>query len=158
MTLFSFLFRSRTSLLFWALPLALGAQPAQTGLSAAQFARHGSHAVDPSLRYYRLICLVHLTGSGKHNDPVRPEFLPPVGTAPSRSGILSWSMQMTDDKNMAILHMVAADRAAFEAILNDKRPEIRVFEVGKQDRDTIEREMKKYKKDFTLDSLRVVAH
>ena len=65
---------------------------------------------------------------------------------------------MTDDKNMAILHMVAADRAAFEAILNDKRPEIRVFEVGKQDRDTIEREMKKYKKDFTLDSLRVVAH
>ena len=152
------LIRGGAALLYCLFPLALGAQPAQTGLRAAQFARHGSHAVDPSLRYYRLICLVHLTGSGKHNDPVRPEFLPPAGAAPSRSGILSWSMQMTDDKNMAILHLVAADRAAFDAILNDKRPEIRVFEVGKHGKDTIEQEMKKYKKDFTLDSIRVVAH
>ncbi|HEX4136528.1 MAG TPA: hypothetical protein VHY84_18085 [Bryobacteraceae bacterium] len=36
-----------------------------TGMAVAQ------HAVDPAQRYYRLICLVHLTGSGKSDDPGR---------------------------------------------------------------------------------------
>jgi hypothetical protein len=30
------------------------------------------HAVDPMNRYYRLICLVHLTGSGQAADPIVP--------------------------------------------------------------------------------------
>jgi hypothetical protein len=66
-------------------------------------------------------------------------------------------MQLTDDKNMAILHVVATDRKALDALLNDKRAEIRVFEIGKHGKDTIEQEMKKYKKDFDLGKFRVVA-
>ena len=139
---------------------------------------------DPTQRYFRLICLVHLTGSGQKGDPVAPEYVvqgvaaaqagiqahavggppetpgQPAATTPamsSRPGILAWSMQMTDDKHMAILHLVAADRHAFDAILNDKRSEIRVFEIGKDKKDDIEAEMKKYKKDFDLESFRVVA-
>jgi hypothetical protein len=147
------------------------------------------HAVDPVQRYHRLICLVHLTGSGKSGDPVLPEYAPVASsavstasapasgptttataagnssTAPSpsataagaRSGILAWSSQITDDGKMAIVHYVAVDRVAFASILADTRPEIRVFEIGKDKPDAIEAEMKKYKKDFTLDSIQVVA-
>jgi len=32
-------------------------------------------AVDPTQRYFRLICLVHLTGSGKGGDPIVPEYV-----------------------------------------------------------------------------------
>jgi len=97
----------------------------------------------PEARYYRLICLVHLTGSGKHTDPIRPEFIPTTVSS-SRDGILGWRVQPTDDKNMAIVHLVASDHRAFEPILNDKRPEIRVFEIGKHSKDTIETELKKF--------------
>src|SRR5438874_13673268 len=112
------------------------------------------HAADPTTRYYRLICLVHLTGSGRHNDAIRAEFLPEVL---DRGGILSWSMQLTDDKHMAIVHLVAANRTAFDAILNDKRSDIRVFEIGKHGRNAIETELRKYKRDFDLDQFQVVA-
>ena len=113
-------------------------------------------AVAPEARYYRVICLVHLTGSGKHKDPVRPEYVPSTMDS-ARAGIVSWSMQPTDDKNMAILHLVATNRKALAAILDDKRGEVRVFEVGKDRKDSIETEMRRYKKDFSLDKFRVVA-
>jgi hypothetical protein len=136
-------------------PAALG-EAAQSASAAAPPSPHGGVVpVAPEARYFRLICLVHLTGSGKHNDPIRPEFVP--ATAAARDGILSWSVQMTDDKNMAIVHLVAADHKAFDAILNDKRPELRVFEIGKHGKDVIEAELKKYRKDFDLTQFEVVA-
>ena len=120
--------------------------------------RAGAASSAPEARYYRLICLVHMVGSGKENDPIRPEFVPARAAAAARDGILSWSAQMTDDKSMAIVHVVAASRKALDAIVNDKRAEIRVFEIGKHGKDTIEQEMKKYKKDFDLRKFQVVAH
>ena len=111
------------------------------------------HAVDPAQRYHRLICLVHLTGSGTSSDTIRPEYVPVSADPDSRSGILAWSSQIADDGRMAIVLYVAADRKAFESILADKRSEIRVFEIGKHDRKTIETELRKYKKDFDLDTM-----
>jgi len=52
---------------------------------------------------------------------------------------------------------VAVYRSAFTAILTDKRPEIRVFEIGKTPPAAIEAELRKYKKDFSLESLKVNA-
>jgi hypothetical protein len=97
-----------------------------------------------------------MTGSGKNGDPLRPEYTP-AAIGESRSGIIAWSMQLTDDNQMAIVHYVALDRAAFESLRSDKRPEIRVFEIGKDKPADIEAEMKKYKKDFTLENFKVVA-
>jgi len=62
---------------------------------------------------------------------------------------------VTDDGKMAIIHIVAADRHAFDSILADKRPEIRVFEIGKDSRETIEAELRKFKKNFDLDSFQL---
>jgi hypothetical protein len=117
----------------------------------------GQHAVDPSQRYHRLICLVHFTGSGHKGDSMRPEYVPAPTDAPSRAGIIAWSMLPTDDGKMAIIHVVAVDRHAFDAIFADKRPEVKVFEVGVDSRKAIETFMQAHKAGFTLDSLRVVA-
>lgn len=156
--------------------------------------------VDPSQRYFRIICLVHLTGSGQAGDPIVPEYVaqgvavaqaaeqataqaaanqPPAGTLPqpaarraantaqsqgtgptqfpmsSRPGILGWGMQKSDDGTMAIVQMVAADHHAFDSILADTRPEIKVFEMATTPPDQIQTEMQKYKKDFDLTNFRV---
>src|SRR3569833_633637 len=135
--------------------------------------------VDPASRYFRVICLVHLTGSGKADSPIVHEFVtqgteiaknalaaatPTSGTQPmrppahpataaatselgakpaensaklsSRPGFIAWSMQLTDDGKMAIVHIVAAAPTAFAPILADRRPEIRVFQIGKDTKST----------------------
>jgi hypothetical protein len=124
-------------------------------LSFSSGSLFGQHTVDATQRYHRLICVVHLKGSGKKGDEVKPEYLPAdIG---SREGIIAWSMQMADDGKMAIVQYVAVDRHAFDAILTDERPDVRVFEIGVHGKDDIEKELKKFKKDFTLDSFKVVA-
>lgn len=175
--------------------------------SGILFAQKG--AADPSQRYFRLICLVHLTGSGKPGDPILPEYVargtataqaalaaavsassntgtspgaatqtaaniaaPRVATAPGtsaapvpvsaaappvpRPGFLAWSMQTSDDGTMAIVHIVAADPSAFAPILADKRPEIRVFQIGKDSPAAIQAAMQLYRKDFNLNTFEVV--
>ncbi len=74
----------------------------------------------------------------------------PTAVDEKREGILSWSVEPTNDKQMAIIHIVAVRRSAFDALLNDKRPEIRAFEIGKHGREEIEGELKKYEKDRLL--------
>lgn len=169
------------------------------------------HAVNPTNRYYRIIALVHLTGSGNSGDPILPEYIahgtavaeaaltaaataskhpaspgtgsvtdthtaatqptqPPRPTpapipmpAPGsafvtpvpRPGFLAWSMQKSDDGKMAIVHIVAADPSAFADIVADSRPEIRVFQIGKDSPATIQAEIQKYKKDFNLTTFEV---
>lgn len=97
-----------------------------------------------------------MTGSGKKDDPVRPEYAPTAADS-ARLGIVSWSMQPTDDRNMALLHLVAVNHHAFDALLADKRSEIRVFEIGRKSQAAIETELQKYRKDFTLEKFRVIA-
>ncbi len=155
---------------------------------------HGQNAVPASHRYFRVIALGHLTGSGPKGDPIVPEYVkdgmaaaqagtdaavsralslkaaestekdrddsrpaPTKAFLVSRPGIIAWGMQPSDDGKMAILQVVAVDRHAFDAILSDKRPEIRVFEIGKVSKDSIETEMREFKRDFKLDEFRVLA-
>lgn len=155
------------------------------------FAQQGA---DSAHRYFRLICLVPFTGSGRDGQGIMPEFVadgvaaakagdaasasrsasikaaetaaansPDARPAPtkaflvSRPGIIAWGTQPTDDGKMTILQLVAVDRHAFDAILNDKRSEIRLFEIGKDSKENIEAEMRKFKRDFSLEGFRVFA-
>ncbi len=115
----------------------------------------GQQAVAPSARYHRLICLVHLTGSGGNENPIRPEY--GTSTLDAAHGVVAWKMLLSDDKKMAILHIVATDRKAFEAILSDKRGDVKVFEIGKDKKDDIEKELRKVSKGFDLSQLEVMA-
>jgi hypothetical protein len=112
------------------------------------------HRVDPRNTYYRVIAVVPLSaGSGTPDDPKRPQYAP---WPPSRSqtGIIAYSQQLSDDGKLALVEFVARDRAAFQAIFNDKT--IKFFEKGKSKRQDIETELKKYKKDFDLNKFGTV--
>jgi len=78
-----------------------------------------------------------------------------AAAASSRPGILAWSMLESDDGTMAIVQLVAADRHAFDLIFADKRPEIRVFEIGRDKPEAIQNELRKFRKDFDLQNFRV---
>lgn len=96
-----------------------------------------------------------MKGSGKHDDPVRPEY--GTSSLDAARGVVAWKMLLSDDKKMALLHIVATDRKAFEPILADKRGDVKVFEIGKHKKDDIEKELRKLSKDFDLSQLEVIA-
>jgi hypothetical protein len=81
---------------------------------------------------------------------------PPPGAAQlrSRSAILVFSQQISDDGKYALLELVARDRSAFQSILNDRQ--VKVFIKGTDKKDDIEKELKKFKKDFDLNQFGVV--
>ena len=118
----------------------------------------GQRKVDPKNTYTRIICVVPMVGTGTANDPRRPQYAPwPPPSASqtgSRSTILAFTQQVSDDGKSALLELVALDRSAFQAILNDKQ--VKVFVKGTDKKDDIEKELKKYKKDFDLDKFGVV--
>ena len=60
-----------------------------------------------------------LVGTGTITDPKRPMFAPlPSAVSPaSRTGILGYSFQLSDDGQFALVEFVAAQRSAFKDIL-----------------------------------------
>jgi hypothetical protein len=112
------------------------------------------HRVDPRNMYERALCVVPMVGSGTPEDPMRPQYAPlppPPGMPPSRDGIIAFSYQVSDDGKLALVEFVALDRKAFEDVLADLNPNVKVFLKGKDKREDIETEFKKHKKDFRLD-------
>lgn len=112
------------------------------------------YRVDPRRTYQRLICVVPVTGNGTAADPKRPAYAPikPAALAApgaKPAGIIGYTQQISDDGKFALVEYVAQDRSAFAAILADKS--IKVFIKGDARKDDIEKELKKYKKDFDLD-------
>ncbi len=105
--------------------------------------------------HYRLLCVVPITGKGTPADPRRPEYAPLPSAAPSPTGIVAYTWQPTDDKKNALVEFVARDRAAFKAILEDRRPAVKVFEKGKAKKADILGEFRKWKKDIDLDTFGV---
>lgn len=111
------------------------------------------HRVDPRNMYERALCVVPMVGSGTPDDPHRPAYAPlppPLGTPPTRDGIVAFTYQMSDDGQSALVEFVAYDRQAFKDLLADSN--IRVFIKGKDKRKDIEKEFRKYKKDISWNS------
>jgi hypothetical protein len=116
----------------------------------------GQRKVDPKNTYVRVICVVPVVGQGSHDDPKRPQYAPTAIApgVPGRSGIIGFTQQLSDDGRFSLVEYVARDKSAFQAILNDKQ--IRVFLKGTDKKDDIEKELKKYRKDFDLNSFGLV--
>ena len=70
------------------------------------------------------------------------------------SWLIAFSHLVSDDGKYALVEFVARDRAVFQAVFNDKS--IKFFEKGKDKKDDIEKELKKYKKDFDLEKFGMV--
>jgi hypothetical protein len=110
--------------------------------------------VDSRHLYERTMSIVPMTGTGSFADPVRPMYTPlpaalnAAATSRSRTAILGFTYVLSDDGKHALVEFVARDRAAFQQILAD--PTVKSFVKGKDKREDVEAEFKKYKKDFNF--------
>ena len=109
--------------------------------------------VDSRNQHERVIALVPFVGSGTMDDPKRPMFAPAPGQVNpgSTSGIVAFHFEPTDDGTMAIVELVARDKAAFQPILTTTVSGVQVFLRGRDDKATVESTLQKYRKDFTVD-------
>jgi hypothetical protein len=98
-----------------------------------------------------------MVGRGTDDDPRRPMFAPvrERGEKPSRTGIIAYTFQESDDGRFALVEFVALDRAAFEPILADRNPEVKLFHRGAARKADIETEFRKLKRDFDIEGFRV---
>lgn len=107
----------------------------------------------------RILCVVPMVGSGSAEDPKRPMFVPKPpdpalegpGAVTAQPGILAFQYQLSDDGNYALVEFVGIDRKALAEILDSKDTRVKVFEPDKAKRDDIEKEFKKFKRNFSLD-------
>ena len=67
------------------------------------------------------------------------------------AGIIGYTWVASDDGRSAIVELVAKNRAAFAAILADRGRVVRIYEKGKSDPATIERELRQFKRDYRFD-------
>ena len=105
--------------------------------------------VDPRNTYERIICVVPVVGKGTRQDPKRPQYAPwPPSAVKQANGIIGFTQQISDDGTHALVEFVARDRSAFQAILADKS--VTVLDRKKDQKDDIEKELKKYKHDFDI--------
>ena len=128
----------------------------QTGAPTATSAKPAStvqpRRVDPGNLYHRVYAVVPFVGSGKRDDPKRPMFAPvpapAAAAAVNHSGILGYQIiAVSDDKTMAIVEFVAADRATILPILQGAAV---AFEKGQAPSAAIEAAFQKYKSGFSL--------
>jgi hypothetical protein len=108
----------------------------------------------------RLLCVVPMMGRGTEDDPRRPMFAPLPGArgeAPTRDGIIAFNYQESDDGRYALVEFVALDQTAFAPILEekDRRVDLKVFVKGKDRRDDVETEFRKFKRNFDIERFRV---
>jgi len=110
--------------------------------------------VDSRNQHERLIALVPFVGKGTMEDPRRPMFAPRPGEVDpgSRSGIIAFHFIPSDDGTMAIVELIARDRAAFAPILASNVSGAVFFVRGRDNRAAIVAALKKVRKDFDLDS------
>ena len=123
------------------------AEPGRASIPTSQ------RPVSPTQTYHRVLAIVPLAGSGTHDDPIRPMFAPaPSAVPPSRSGIIAYQHQITDDGKMAIVEFVAPTRAAFAELFASQDPRVKYFEVGQHPQADIEAAFKQVKASFDFNN------
>ena len=115
--------------------------------------------VSPEMMYHRVWAVVPLIGKGTPDDPRRPMFVPTLAEqavrwkSGDRSGILGYSMQISDDGLLALVEFVGATPADLKFIVNSRAPGVKAFERGTATKAEIQAEFQKYKANFSLNSI-----
>ena len=114
--------------------------------------------VSPEMMYHRVWAVVPLIGSGTPDNPKRPMFTPSRAEQAAklkngdRSGVLGYSMQISDDGQFALVEFVGATPADLKFIVNSQAAGVKAFERGIATKAQIEAEFQKYKNGFALSS------
>ena len=126
---------------------------AAVSLSIAAPSALAQHSVAAQNLYERLVCVVPIVGRGTPADPKRPLYAPLHSqlNLASRTAIMAYTHVTSDDGKFALVQFAARDRAAFKEILADKS--VKTFLNGRDKREDVEAELKKFKKDFDFKHL-----
>lgn len=89
------------------------------------------------------VLVVPLEGRGTGDDPVRPALRVPAG--------VGWRWIPSDDGRLAIVEVTAPSARMLAPLRGDSRPGVQVFERGRNSREDVEREIRKIRKDFSLE-------
>jgi len=108
-------------------------------------------SVDPRNRYERLLAIVPMTGAGTSSDPARPLYAPVPGSEMAKL-LIGFSYILSDDGKSALVEFIARDRAAFADILKDERADTKVWQKHETRKDDAEKEFRKLRKDFDINS------
>ncbi len=112
--------------------------------------------VSPEMMYHRVWAVVPMIGTGTADDPKRPMFtLAPAEQAAKvktgdRTGVIGYSMQVSDDGRNALVEFVGATPSELKFIVNSQAAGVTAFERGTATKEQIEAEFQKYKAGFTL--------
>jgi hypothetical protein len=107
--------------------------------------------VDPASMYHRVYAVVPMIGTGTKADPFRPMLVPQSAPATgTRTGILAYQIQMSDDGKSALVEFVGATRNDLLPIISSTEAGVVLFERGNATQAQIETEFQKYKKNFTM--------
>lgn len=141
-----------------------------TAIGAMSMLNAQVRRVEPNQIYERIICVVPMIGKGTPDDPRRPMFVPtstpiPITVEentkskedPSVPEITAWAFQESDDGKLAVVEFVAKNRAAFKAILESGRAEVKIFLKGRTSKAEIQNQVRQIRKDFDLDKLEALA-
>lgn len=143
--------------------------PQPVSASATPVVRQDTvHSVDPGQMYHRLYARVPLVGTGKAGDPIRPLFAPLLQSTPSalpiggatpvapvavkHSGILGYTMIISDDGKWGLCEFVGATPQDLQAITTAASATAVIFERGSSTAEQIEADFQQYKKGFTFAS------
>jgi hypothetical protein len=109
--------------------------------------------VSPDNLGERVIAAVPFIGAGADKDPRRPLFAPnPAEITPERPPLLSYTiLAVSDDGKSAIVEFVADDLKSLEPILKSQRTDVKAFRKGHHSKAEIDREFRKWKRDFSSD-------
>lgn len=66
----------------------------------------------------------------------------------AESGIISFSYETSTNGRVALVELVAKDRAAFKKMLESTRQDVKVLERGKFTKEDLEQEFRQHKADF----------
>jgi hypothetical protein len=115
--------------------------------------------VSSEMMYHRVWAVVPMIGKGTLDDPRRPMFVPSNSERAEkakkgdRSGVIGFSMQISDDGKSALVEFIGATPADLKPIVDSRAPGVIAFERGTAKKEDIEAEFKKHKAAFTLKSL-----
>ena len=136
------------------------------GIGAAQ----AQPRVNERNMYERVLAIVPMIGAGTAADPKRPMYAPTPSvlattahattgapgttTPPTRTGILGFTYELSDDGKFALVEFVARDRTAFQTILSDAAAPgatVQAFVKGVHQKADVEAAFKALKKNFDFD-------
>jgi hypothetical protein len=128
--------------------------------------------VAPEMLYHRVWAVVPMIGKGTAEDPRQPMFVPSpqerkaqadgaervyLATGkrpdPQPPAILGYTMQLSDDKQSALVEFIGASPQALVFITQSKAPGVKAFERGKATRQEVEAEFRKFRRDFRMEQI-----